>query len=189
LSKSTSFLLPKNGYLIRDMPFNAFGSESMTPSTQTERSSKTAARILYGRIRIHVLTLICLAASVAGASASADVVAERKANFKANADAMKAIAAAISGGDRQTVREKASGIAGCAAKIPAYFPEGSDGGDSKARAEIWFEFDSFTSRARANQDAAEALVKAAETGDPAAMIAGLKNLGASCKACHASFKD
>ncbi|MFZ9135438.1 MAG: cytochrome c, partial [Candidatus Puniceispirillaceae bacterium] len=64
-----------------------------------------------------------------------------------------------------------------------------DGGDTKARAEIWFNFDTFTARAKANETAATALVNAAQTGDPAAMMAGLKTLGASCKACHSDFKD
>ena len=30
---------------------------------------------------------------------------------------------------------------------------------------------------------------AAKSGDPEAMMAGLKNLGGSCKACHLSYKD
>jgi cytochrome c556 len=122
-------------------------------------------------------------------TAGADMIADRKVNFKANAAAMKAIAAAISAGDRSTVSQKAQSIASWASKIPTYFPEGSDSGDTKAKPEIWFEFDDFTNRAQANQKAALALIKAAETGDPAAMIAGLKNLGASCKACHSSYKD
>ena len=103
---------------------------------------------------------------------------------------MKTIAAAIGDSNRDLITAEAKKIAAWAAQIPAYFPEGSENGDTKARAEIWFDFADFTSRAKANEDAANALVsKRPATGDPAAMIAGLKNLGASCKACHSTYKD
>jgi len=133
--------------------------------------------------------LTCLSIGLASLPATADVIADRKANFKANGAAMKTIAAAIGDGNRDLITAEAKKIAAWAAQIPAYFPEGSDSGDTKARAEIWFDFADFTNRAKANEDAANALVKAATTGDPAAMIAGLKNLGASCKACHSTYKD
>jgi cytochrome c556 len=71
------------------------------------------------------------------------------------------------------------GLPGWANKIPSYFPEGSDSGDTKARAEIWFEFDAFKAKAKANETAAQTLVTAAKSGDQGAMMAGLKNLGAS----------
>ena len=117
------------------------------------------------------------------------MITERKANFKANGAAMKAIVAAIGDGNRDLITFEAQKIAAWAAQIPSYFPEGSDSGETKARAEIWFDFADFSNRAKANEDAANALVKAAATGDPAAMITSLKNLGASCKACHSTYKD
>ena len=122
-------------------------------------------------------------------SANADVVSQRKAGFKTNAASMKAIASAIGGGDYQTVINQAKTISNWAQKIPGYFPEGSGFGDTKARAEIWAQFDDFTALSKANETAANRLVKAAESGDPDAMMASLKNLGGSCKACHRSYKD
>ena len=86
--------------------------------------------------------VVCLVATGFG-TANADIIADRKAGFKRNADSMKAIAAAIGSGDYQTVISRGEGIASWASKIPSYFPEGSDSGDTKARAEIWFEFDAF----------------------------------------------
>jgi cytochrome c556 len=102
---------------------------------------------------------------------------------------MKAIAAAIGGGDFATVINQAESISGWAQKIPSYFPEDSGSGDTKARAEIWVNFDDFTALSKANETAADGLVIAAKSGDPGAMMAGLKNLGGSCKACHKSYKD
>ena len=122
-------------------------------------------------------------------SANADFISERKAGFRANAASMKAIATAIGGGDFQTVINQAKTISNWAQKIPGYFPEGSGFGDTKARAEIWTNFDDFTALSRANETAANRLVTAAKSGDPGAMMASLKNLGGSCKACHRSYKD
>ena len=122
-------------------------------------------------------------------SANADVVSERRAGFRANAASMKAIATAIGREDYQTVVNQAKTISKWAQKIASYFPEGSGFGDTKARAEIWANFDNFTALSRVNETAANNLAIAAESGDPGAMMAGLKNLGSSCKACHKTYKD
>ena len=122
-------------------------------------------------------------------SVNADVVSQRKAGFKANAASMKAIASAIGGRDYQTVINHAKTISNWAQKIPGYFPEGSGFGDTKARAEIWTNFDDFTALSKANELAANRLVTAAKSGDPGAMMNSLKNMGGSCKACHRSYKD
>ena len=121
--------------------------------------------------------------------AQADVIAERKANFKANAAAMKAINAALSGGDFDTVITQATTIANWARVMPDYFPENSDSGDTKARANIWMDFDGFKSRASANEQAALTLIGTAKTGDVPATIDALKALGGTCKSCHDNFKD
>ena len=138
--------------------------------------------------QVFATIVVCLVATGFG-TANADIIADRKAGFKGNADSMKVIAAAIGSGDYQTVISRADGIASWATKIPSYFPEGSDSGDTKARAEIWFEFGAFKAKAKANETAALTLVTAAKSGDQGAMMAGLKNLGASCKSCHSNFKD
>ena len=121
--------------------------------------------------------------------AQADVIAERKANFKANANAMRAINAALGGGDFETVVTQATTIADWARVMPDFFPENSDGGDTKARADIWMDFDGFKSRASANEKAALTLISTAKTGDVAATFGALKSLGGTCKSCHNNFKD
>ena len=121
--------------------------------------------------------------------AQADVIAERKANFKANVAAMKAINAALGGGDFDTVITQATTIADWARVMPDYFPENSDSGGTKARADIWMDFDGFKSRASANEQAALTLISTAKTGDVSATIGALKTLGGTCKSCHDNFKD
>ena len=135
---------------------------------------------------LSVLLIVVFGFSI---SANADVVSQRKAGFKTNAASMKAIASAIGVGDYQTVINEAKTISSWAHKIPGYFPEGSRFGDTKARVEIWANFDDFTALSKANETAANKLVTAAKSGDPGAMMASLKNLGSSCKACHRSYKD
>ena len=73
--------------------------------------------------------------------------------------------------------------------MPDYFPENSDSGDTKARAEIWMDFDGFKNRASANEQAALKLIGTAKTGDVSATIGALKALGNTCKSCHDNFKD
>ena len=121
--------------------------------------------------------------------AQADVISDRKAGFKGNVAAMKKIQAAIGRGDLAAVREGALEIADWSSRMIDYFPEGSDTGDTKARAEIWFNFDDFTARAGNAENAALALASLAEAGHQDQLMDGLKNLGGTCKACHSSYKD
>ena len=160
----------------------------MIPQLNLKNPKFAAAFAPKSLSQVCATVVVCLVATGFG-TANANIIADRKAGFKSNADSMKAIAAAIGSGDYQTVISRAEGIAGWASKIPSYFPEGSDSGDTKARAEIWFEFDAFKAKAKANETAAQTLVAAAKSGDQGALMAGLKNLGASCKSCHSSFKD
>ena len=141
----------------------------MTPQSKLKNLKFAAAFAPKPLSRVCATIVVCLVATGAG-TANADIIADRKAGFKGNADSMKAIAAAIGSGDYQTVISRAEGIASWASKIPSYFPEGSDSGDTKARAEIWFEFNAF----KANETAAQTPVTAAKSGDQGAMMAGLK---------------
>ena len=121
--------------------------------------------------------------------AQADVIAERRANFKANAAAMKTIRAALGASDFEMVVTQATTIAKWAKAMPNYFPANSDMGDTKARADIWMYFDDFKSRASANEKAALTLISTAKTSDVSATIGALKQLGGTCKSCHDNFKD
>ena len=77
--------------------------------------------------------------------AKADLITERKANFRVNTAAMKAINAELGDGDFDVVITQATTIADWARVMPDFFPENSDMGDTKSRADIWMVFDSFQS--------------------------------------------
>ena len=121
--------------------------------------------------------------------ASADVIAERQAGFKGNAKALKAINAALSAGDLTPVAGAAETVADWSSRMLEYFPEGSDEGETKARAEIWFDFDDFTAKAKNAETAALSLANLAKSGDVNATAEGFKALAATCKACHSAYKD
>ena len=136
-----------------------------------------------------ILTIVSVIFFALTGIAQADVISDRKAGFKGNVAAMKKIQAAIGSGDLAAVREGALEIADWSSRMTDYFPEGSDTGDTKARAEIWFNFDDFTARAGNAENAALALASLAEAGHQDQLMDGLKNLGGTCKACHSSYKD
>lgn len=120
--------------------------------------------------------------------ASADVIEDRKANFKANNASMRTIGGALGAGDFATIAAEAQKIADWAAVMPDYFPEGSGTGDTSARPAIWENFEGFTVAAKANHDAALTLLAAAKAGDVNAAKGALGEVGGTCKACHQQFK-
>lgn len=120
--------------------------------------------------------------------ASAGVVEDRKANFKANNASMRAIAAALGSGDFDTVTAEAKKIAAWAEVMPDYFPEGSGEGTS-ARPEIWTDFVGFKDAAEANYYAAQDLITVAAKQDADSAGKALQAIGATCKSCHQKFKS
>lgn len=120
-------------------------------------------------------------------AAQAGPIEERQANFKANNQAMRAIASLIGAGDMAGIAQNARQIASWADEMAAYFPAGSDSrGASPA---IWQNFDDFKDKAAANKAAALRIAELAEAGQKAEIGAALQALGGSCKSCHFAFKN
>lgn len=120
--------------------------------------------------------------------ASAGVVEDRKANFKAGNQSMRLMGAAIGAEDFDTITTEAAKIAAWAKVIPDYFPEGSGAGTS-ARAEIWTDFAGFKDAAEAHYNAAQDLITVAAKKDADSAGEALRALSATCKACHQKFKS
>ncbi len=125
---------------------------------------------------------------VTAASAHADVITERKENFRANVKSLKLIQPAIQDGDRETIINEAEAIARWAKAMPEFFPNGSDMGDTKARPEIWENWDDFLAKSAANQDAAETLASLAAAGDDDALPGAFGALSKTCGDCHNLYK-
>lgn len=132
-----------------------------------------------------------IAAAVIGfssLSASAGVIKDRKANFKANNASMRAISTALSFDDFEAVASEAQKIAAWAMVMPDYFPEGSGEGTS-AKPAIWSDFIGFKDAAEANYYAAQELIAAAAKQDADAAGEALRAIGGTCKGCHQKFKS
>lgn len=101
--------------------------------------------------------------------------------------AMKAVGAAakaISGGT--DVVANANLIAEKAAQIPALFEANEITGDSTSLPLIWEQFDDFTAKGAALEQAALAVASAAESGGDVAAAA--KAMGGTCGACHGMYR-
>jgi cytochrome c556 len=80
--------------------------------------------------------------------------------------------------------------------IPSLFPAGSLGTaeiESRAKAEIWQDWESFTATAKQAQDAALALLALTKDADEHAVaqeqiVEATKALGQACKSCHKKFR-
>jgi len=81
-------------------------------------------------------------------------------------------------------------IAESLSKLPwAAFGEGTDKGDTKAKPEIWTEQAKFKDAAEKMQAELSKLVAATKTGNLDAIKTAAGATGASCKACHDSFRS
>jgi len=121
-------------------------------------------------------------------SGATGIVKERMDLFKRNKDNLKAIKAHIRDGDVDAILPLADEIRDWAARMPDYFPAGSDQKPSEAAPAIWSNFDGFKQAAQDNQRAAEMLVVAAKLEDMDAVMRGFKAVAATCKSCHNAFK-
>jgi cytochrome c556 len=147
------------------------------------------------RLRAKHLTLIILTVLTCGMlgtalahSGATGIVKERMDLFKRNKDNLKAIKAHIGDGNVDAIIPLADEIRDWAARMPDYFPAGSDQKPSEAAPAIWSDFDGFKKAAEDNQRAAEMLVVAAKSGDMDTVISGFKSVAATCKSCHNAFK-
>jgi cytochrome c556 len=89
--------------------------------------------------------------------------------------------------DAAKAAEAARDIEATSAKIHELFPEGSGGGHSEAKAEVWSKWDEFTSDADALAAQAKALIVALETNAPD-WKASFQKVTDACKTCHKTFR-
>ncbi|MFL6729837.1 MAG: c-type cytochrome [Sphingomicrobium sp.] len=88
------------------------------------------------------------------------------------------------------IRSGAATIAGLSVKANGWFPKGTGPATAKtgAKPEIWQKPQDFAAKLHGFQAAARAFNAAARSGDMAAIKARYADLGASCKACHDSYR-
>jgi cytochrome c556 len=119
------------------------------------------------------------------------VVKERMDLMTRQKDDMKIIGEMAKGKtpfDAAKAAEAARDIETTAAKIPELFPEGTSGGHSDAKPEIWQKWDEFKGDASALQDKAKALAAALDGNSPD-WKTDFKAVTDACKTCHQSFRE
>jgi len=140
-----------------------------------------------------IVPILLMTAAAAIAATPADTIRSRIANYRALGAAFKTTNDTVrAGGFRSpALRQAAARISAAARNQYAWYPAGS-GPQSRvrtaAKAEIWTRAHEF----RAAQDAfarqATAFERIVASGNEAAIRAGARQLGASCKGCHDSFR-
>ncbi|MEX0803055.1 MAG: cytochrome c [Candidatus Binatia bacterium] len=140
---------------------------------------KTLMAVLFGFITLTVSSQVW---------AQADVLEKRQKAMKSNSAAAKAIKAATEAKDYATIQTKAKDIMGTAEKIPDLFPKGSTKGKTKAKAEIWDNWDDFTKKSKNLSKAAGELADAAKAKDDAAVTAKIKAVSGACGDCHKAYR-
>ncbi|MBB6012295.1 cytochrome c556 [Aquamicrobium lusatiense] len=130
--------------------------------------------------------------AIAGSAAFADTLADRKALMKERGKLTGELSKVVKGEtpfDAAAVLKTLQDMQANAEKfdVEALYPAGSDTGDTTAAPKIWEDPDGF----KAAEGKFEAAVNAAVTDAPAdvdALKAKFGAIGASCGACHETFR-
>ena len=106
---------------------------------------------------------------------------------------MKAIGAQLKADSPSipVIQQHAATIARYGPQLLTWFPEGSgpeSGIETRAKAEIWADPETFRQRAQAFEAEAARFNAAVQSGDLASIRAGQKALGETCKNCHDRFR-
>ena len=120
-----------------------------------------------------------------------DAIKYRKSGMFLQATHFGRIAAMANGRvpwDAKAVSDNAA-VLEVVARLPyAGFVDGSDKGDTRAKAEIWSERDKFNAGATKAQDAIVKLVAAAKGGNQDQVKAAAGEVGQACKGCHDTYR-
>ncbi len=147
-----------------------------------------------GSFRNALLGSLVAAVAAVGVATAADppenVLKYRQNIMKSHIAHMGAIGAVVKGEVSYSghVAAHARALQSTSLMLPDIFPEGSGGGKSRAKAEIWQDRAKFDAAVKAFQTATNELVKAADSGDMTALGAGLGGVGKACGGCHKPFR-
>ena len=147
-----------------------------------------------GSMRYAFLGSLAAAIAVVGVATAADapenVIKYRQNIMKSQLAHIGAIGAVVKGEVSYSghVAAHARALQSTGSMLSDIFPEGSGAGKTRAKAEIWQDRAKFDAGIKAFQTAAGELVKIADSGDMAALGAGLKNVGKACGGCHKPFR-
>jgi len=139
---------------------------------------------------------IIAAILIAGAPATQ---AQEPENYIKYRQAMMMAIGGHSGAASQIVRGKvnpegalamhALALAELTSDLTSLFPEDSDFGETKAKAEIWSDRAGFEKAANDAKSATAAFAEAVTGGDPEKIETAFKKVGDACKGCHKTYRE
>lgn len=149
--------------------------------------TKAVAAILVGALALPAL------AAPAAPAAPADAIRARINGYRELGAAFKAVNDGLRGSEVQTIliQQSARQIRNAAREQYAWFAPGSasaPGVKTYARPEIWRNAAEFKGLQDAFARQAEALQRAAATGNATTLRLEARKLGSTCKACHDKFR-
>ncbi|MES2889946.1 MAG: cytochrome c [Pseudomonadota bacterium] len=120
-----------------------------------------------------------------------DAIKYRKAAFTVMAAHFGRLGAMANGKapyDAKAAADNAAIVLQMSALPYAAFGEGTDKGDTRAKAEVWSEPEKFKAAAAKMQEEVVKLNAAAQTGKPEALKAAFGGAAQSCKGCHDTYR-
>lgn len=132
--------------------------------------------------------LSVLIAGAWGAVLASDAAHERHEAMETVQESFKplrAIAVKEAPFDAAVVKKNATTILEQLKAAHGMFPEGSGGGDTRAKAEIWSDRAGFD---QAMKDAQAAAAAMAAVTEESAFVPAMKALGGTCKGCHDKYR-
>lgn len=131
------------------------------------------------------------ASQVTGAEAPEDYIKYRQAMMKAIGGHMGASSQIVRGkvSPEGHLAMHADALAVLSGDLTALFPEGSDFGETKAKAAIWDDWGTFEKAAAEAKQATADFAAAAGSGDADRIAAAHKAVGKACKGCHEDFRE
>ena len=131
------------------------------------------------------------AAPPAPPTAAERAITYRKAMYQVMYNNFAPVGAMASGKipyDAKMAAIRTERVAFLAQMIGEGFPDGSNAGVTKAKAEIWSNRADFDAKMKDLQDKSAALASVAKNGDLATLKPAFGDLAGACKACHDKYK-
>lgn len=119
-----------------------------------------------------------------------DVIVQRRDGLRGMGRQMEAIkAVSDSRGDPRPLAPRIEEMIAFFDGLPALFPAGSGSGDTRARPAVWSDRPGFERAAANMATQLQALRAVAASGEPAALPAAFGQTGATCSACHRTYRS
>jgi len=130
-------------------------------------------------------------ASVTSAATPEEIISQRQANQKRVGEISDGIKKALAGGATAASQlDVVKEMDQRAHLLKGYFPAGTEtGGNTKAKPEIWSDRDGFDKANDNYTDAVDKLLTLAQAGDTAGFSTQFSAVGATCGACHRSYRN